>query len=61
MKKIDLTKMTKEDLGKKIDEERTSLHQVLYDIRLGKEKNVRKGLMIRKNIARMLTVLKTLK
>ena len=60
MKKIDLSKMTKDELVKKIAEERANFLQIAFNIRMGKEKNVRKGLMLRKNIAKMLTVLKTL-
>ena len=53
----DLRKKTEEELKKEISQSYLELKNVMEDIRTGKEKNVKKGLKIRKNIARMLTVL----
>ncbi len=53
----EIRKLKDEDLEKELGQLRSQLEQVKQDIEVGKEKNVRKTLRIKKNIARILTVL----
>jgi len=56
----DIKKMGKEEIGKNLDQNYVELGRIKEGIRTGKEKDVKKSLKIRKNIARMLTALKDL-
>ncbi|KKR05649.1 MAG: 50S ribosomal protein L29 [candidate division WS6 bacterium GW2011_GWF2_39_15] len=58
MKADEIRKMSVEDIKKEITSAYMELKNVTDNIRVGKEKNVRKSLNIKRNIARMLTVLK---
>ncbi len=52
-----IRKMSKEELSKSIIEGYTELKNIGNDLRTGKEKDSTKSLKIKRNIARMLTVL----
>ena len=58
MKASAIRKMEKGAIETEVKKEKEQLLSDKQSIRLGKEKNVRKTLQIRRNIARMLTVLK---
>ncbi|MCK9368727.1 50S ribosomal protein L29 [Candidatus Dojkabacteria bacterium] len=58
MKATAIRKMEKVAIDTEVKKEREQLNEISQSVRLGKEKNVRKTLQIRRNIARMLTVLK---
>ncbi len=61
MMKIDeIKKMKKEDMEKEITSLKKELLKTKEEIEKGKEKNVRKGLRIKRNIARIHTVLNEL-
>jgi ribosomal protein L29 len=53
----DMKKMKKEELEKELQKMENELQVVKKDVRSGKEKNVKKSLRIKKNIARIHTVL----
>jgi len=53
----DLIKMSKDQLLVEIDNARNELLRVRYEVSIGKERNIRKPLIIRRNIAKMLTAL----
>ncbi len=57
MRADEIRKMTVEDIKKEITKLYLELRNLNDAIRSGKEKNVSKNLNIRRNIARMLTVL----
>jgi len=56
MKINELRQKSKEELKTLLDQERQKLVQFRFNIASGKEKNVKEARMIRKNIARLLTV-----
>ncbi|HEY4510063.1 MAG TPA: 50S ribosomal protein L29 [Candidatus Paceibacterota bacterium] len=58
MKPIDLQKKTAEELQRMAAEERVKLQQLRFDLPGGKVKNVREIRQIRRDIARILTLLK---
>lgn len=58
MKITAIRKMEEGAIKQEIAKLRADLLQTKVDLRLGKEKDVKKGLKIKRNIARMLTVLK---
>lgn len=58
MKIGEIRNMKKEEIEKQIAQLYSDLRNTNLDILSGKEKDVKKGLKIRKIIARMLTVLK---
>ena len=58
MKPADLKQKTAAELQKMALEERTKLQQLRFDLPGGKVKNVREIRQIRRNIARILTVMK---
>ena len=57
MKKKNLNNVTEKELVKMLDEKRAGLRQFRAGILGGKAKNVREGRVIRKDIARIMTVL----
>ncbi len=57
MKPADLQKKTVEELRKLANEDRAKLQQLRFDLPGGKVKNVREIRKIRRNIARLLTVI----
>lgn len=58
MKPTDLRKKTKEDLEKILKENKKKLSKSSFDLSLNKLKNVREIGKIKKEIARILTILK---
>ncbi len=54
----DLKKMKKEELGRFLTEKREKLRQFKFDLSAGKVKDVREIRETRKDIARILTILK---
>ena len=58
MKATAIRKMERAAIESEVSKEKDQLLSTSEAIRLGKEKNIRKTLQIRRNIARMLTVLK---
>lgn len=58
MKSADLKQKTLVELQKMVLEERVKLQQLRFDLPGGKVKNVREIRQIRRNIARILTVLR---
>lgn len=58
MRADDIRKMSVDDIKKELTSLYLELRNVSDAIRTGKEKNVSKSLNIRRNIARMLTVLR---
>ncbi len=58
MKAIDLTKRSAAELQKMAAEERLKLQQLKFDLPGGKVKNVREVRQTRRNIARILTLLR---
>lgn len=58
MKANELRQRTKEELQKFLSEEREKLRQLRFDLASGKVKNIREIRKIKKDIARILTVLK---
>ena len=57
-KLADLQPKTSEELQKMLQEERVKLQQLRFDLPGGKVKNVREIRQFRRNIAKILTVLK---
>ena len=57
METADLQKKTVEELRKLANEDRAKLQQLRFDLPGGKVKNVREIRKIRRNIARLLTVI----
>lgn len=57
MKPADLQKKTIEELQKLVNEDRAKLQQLRFDLPGGKIKNVREIRSIRRNIARLLTII----
>ena len=58
MKGKDLQKKTSAELQKMVKDERTKLQQLRFDLPSGKVKNVREIRKLRRDIARVLTLLK---
>jgi len=58
MKITELRQKSKEELKKLLEEKRERLRQLRFDLASGKVKNVREIRQIRKEIARILTLLK---
>ena len=58
MKVKELRKKSKDDLEKILKEEREKLRQLRFDLASGKVKNVREIGNLKKEIARILTILK---
>lgn len=61
MKVKELRKKSKDDLEKILKEEREKLRQMRFDFASGKVKNVREKGNLKKEIARILTILKELR
>ncbi len=61
MKMAEIRKMKIEEIEKEITHQYLELKNIKSSIRLGKESDVSKNLKIKRNIARMLTVLTQLK
>ncbi|MBI2357169.1 50S ribosomal protein L29 [Candidatus Dojkabacteria bacterium] len=57
MRADEIRKMTVEEIKKEITSQYMELKNITDSIRIGKEKNIAKCLNIKRNIARMLTVL----
>lgn len=57
MEAKELREKTREDLQKMLDEKRGSLSKFHFDLSFGKNKNVRQGSVLKKDIARILTVI----
>lgn len=57
MKAGEIRKMNREDITKQLTQQYAELRNTQDDIRTGKEKDASKTLKIKRNIARMLTVL----
>jgi large subunit ribosomal protein L29 len=57
MKMIELRQRSKEELEKLLEESRERLRQLKFDLAAGKVKNVREIRKIKKEIARILTLL----
>ncbi len=55
----ELRKKTKKELNRSLREKRERLRQLRFDLTSGKVKNVREIRAIKKDIARILTILKT--
>lgn len=60
MRISELRQKSKEELQKLLQENREKLRQLRFDLMAGKVKNVREIRMIKKDIARILTLLKQL-
>lgn len=60
MKLDELRKKTKEELNEELSKSQKSLRDVVADVLQKKEKNVKKAKQIRKEIARIKTLLKEL-
>lgn len=58
MRPTAIRKMEKSSIEKELQKMEAELVEISENIRMGKEKDVRKSLKIKRNIARMLTVLK---
>jgi large subunit ribosomal protein L29 len=58
MKIKELIQLPKEELKKKIEDSREKLRQMRFDLSAGKVKNVREIRQIKKEIARIMTILK---
>lgn len=58
MKIADVRQKTIAELGKMAEEERAKLQQLRFDLPGGKVKNVREIRQLRRNIARVLTIMK---
>lgn len=58
MKIVELRQKTKAELGKLLTDNREKLRQLRFDLAAGKVKNVREIRQIKKDIARLLTLLK---
>lgn len=58
MKAFELRKKSKEDLEKILKEKRERLRKLKFDLSLGKLKNVREIRKTKKDIARILTIIK---
>lgn len=61
MKAKEIRKKTKEELEKLLAEKRKKLTQLRFDLAAGKVKNVREIRETKKDIARILTILRELK
>lgn len=61
MKSVELRKKTKNQLDKLLLENQERLRQLRFDLASGKVKNVREIRYIRKDIARILTLIKEIK
>lgn len=59
MKKVDFKNKTKEELTKLLSEKRVSLKDFNFGSTGSKKKNVKEGLFLKKDIARILTALRT--
>ena len=59
MKKVDFKNKTKEELAKLLSEKRVSLKDFKFGASPSKTKNVKEGLSFKKEIARILTALRT--
>lgn len=57
----ELKQLTKDELKKKIEDGREKLRQMRFDLAAGKVKNVKEIHHIKKEIARIMTLLKNLK
>ena len=57
MKTSEIRKLKKEELEKQIAEQKEEFYKTSDEVQSGKEKDLGKSLKIRRNIARMLTVL----
>ncbi len=60
MKASELRQKSKEELEKILQEKREKLRELRFDLSAGKVKNVREIRMLKRDIARILTVLKEL-
>ncbi len=58
MKAVELRKKEKEELEKILDEKRKELQNLKFDLALGKLKNYKKIKETKKDIARILTILR---
>jgi len=58
MKLVELKQQNKEELKKLLSEDRERLRQLRFDLSAGKVKNVREIRNLKKEIARILTLLK---
>jgi len=58
MKTTELRQKSKEELEKSLQDSREKLRQLRFDLSAGKVKNVREIRRIKKEIARILTILK---
>lgn len=58
MKKEEILRKSKEELQKILQDSREKLRQLRFDLAAGKVKNVREVRKIKKDIARILTVIK---
>jgi large subunit ribosomal protein L29 len=54
----ELIQLPKEELKKKVEDSREKLRQMRFDLSAGKVKNVREIRQIKKEIARIMTILK---
>jgi len=54
----ELKQLSKEDLKKKMEDAREKLRQMRFDLQAGKVKDVREIRQVKKDIARMMTLLK---
>jgi large subunit ribosomal protein L29 len=59
MKIKELTNLPKEELAKKLEDGREKLRQLRFDLAAGKVKNVKEIHQIKKEVARILTLLKS--
>jgi len=57
MKKIDLKNKTVEELNKLLSEKRTLLRDFRFGVSGSKTKNIKEGSILKKDIARIMTVL----
>lgn len=57
MKKIDLKNKTVEELNKLLSEKRTLLRDFRFGVSGSKTKNIKEGSVLKKDIARIMTVL----
>jgi len=59
MKKVDFKNKTKEELNKLLSEKRNALKDFKFGATHSKTKNVKDGVNLRKEVARILTALRT--
>jgi len=59
MKIVEVRRKTKQDLNVALRESREKLRQLRFDLAAGKVKNIREIRVVKKDIAKILTVLKT--